>query len=84
MLHIAHQRSDKEKTNLIVYIDGLQRQWLFYVDYSVMKKDGTVWVIETKTVKAMNKKKTLINRYKTNSMLLELCITKWFVLVLYP
>ena len=23
-------------------------QWLFYADYIVMKKDGTVWVIETK------------------------------------
>ena len=32
----------------IVYIDGIQKQWLFYADYIVMKKDGTVWVIETK------------------------------------
>ena len=32
----------------IVYLDGLQKQWLFYPDYIVMKKDGTVWVIETK------------------------------------
>ncbi len=32
----------------IVYLDGLQHQWLFYADYIVMKKDGTVWVIETK------------------------------------
>lgn len=32
----------------IVYVDGIQRQWLFYADYIVMKKDGTVWVIETK------------------------------------
>lgn len=32
----------------IVYMDGLQHQWLFYADYIVMKKDGTVWVIETK------------------------------------
>lgn len=32
----------------IVYMDGLQKQWLFYPDYIVMKKDGTVWVIETK------------------------------------
>lgn len=32
----------------IVYVDGLQHQWLFYADYIVMKKDGTVWVIETK------------------------------------
>ena len=26
----------------IVYVDGLQHQWLFYADYIVMKKDGTV------------------------------------------
>lgn len=32
----------------IVYIDGVQNQWLFYADYIVMKKDGTVWIIETK------------------------------------
>lgn len=32
----------------IVYQDGLQHQWLFYADYIVKKKDGTVWVIETK------------------------------------
>lgn len=32
----------------IVYVDGVQHQWLFYADYIIMKKDGTVWVIETK------------------------------------
>jgi len=32
----------------IVYVDAIQKQWLFYADYIVMKKDGTVWVIETK------------------------------------
>lgn len=32
----------------IVYLDGFEKQWLFYADYIVMKKDGTVWVIETK------------------------------------
>lgn len=32
----------------IVYFDGLMKQWLFYPDYIVKKKDGTVWVIETK------------------------------------
>lgn len=32
----------------IVYLDGFQHQWLFYADYIVMKKDGTVWIIETK------------------------------------
>lgn len=32
----------------IVYLDGLQKQWLFYADYIVMKKNGDVWIIETK------------------------------------
>ena len=32
----------------IVYLDGLQKQWLFYPDYIVKMTDGTVWVIETK------------------------------------
>lgn len=32
----------------IVYLDGVRKQWLFYPDYIVSKKDGTIWVIETK------------------------------------
>jgi type III restriction enzyme len=32
----------------IVYTDAFYKQWLFYPDYIVMKKDGTVWIIETK------------------------------------
>ncbi len=32
----------------VVYYDGLMKQWLFYPDYIVKKKDGTVWIIETK------------------------------------
>lgn len=32
----------------IVYIDALNKQWLFYADYIVKKKDGTIWIIETK------------------------------------
>ena len=32
----------------IVYYDGVMKQWLFYPDYIVQKKDGTIWVIETK------------------------------------
>lgn len=32
----------------IVYLDGLQKQWLFYPDYVVQMKDGTIWIIETK------------------------------------
>lgn len=43
----------------IVYQDGIQRQWLFYVDYIVMKKDGTVWVIETKGGETKGKNKNI-------------------------
>lgn len=32
----------------IVYLDGLGKQWLFYADYIVKKKNGEVWIIETK------------------------------------
>lgn len=32
----------------IVYLDGLRKQWLFYPDYIVKKKNGDVWIIETK------------------------------------
>ena len=32
----------------VVYLDGLRRQWLFYPDYIVRKKNGEVWIIETK------------------------------------
>ncbi len=33
----------------IVYQDGFSgKQWLFYPDYIVRMKDGTVWIIETK------------------------------------
>lgn len=32
----------------IVYLDALQKQWLFYADYIVKKKNGEVWIIETK------------------------------------
>jgi len=43
----------------IVYLDGIQNQWLFYADYIVMKKDGTVWVIETKGGEAKGKDKNI-------------------------
>lgn len=43
----------------IVYQDGLQHQWLFYADYIVMKKDGTVWVIETKGGESKGKDKNI-------------------------
>lgn len=32
----------------IVYVDALQKQWLFYPDYIIHMKDGTNWIIETK------------------------------------
>lgn len=43
----------------IVYLDALQHQWLFYADYIVMKKDGTVWVIETKGGESKGKNKNI-------------------------
>lgn len=39
----------------IVYLDSLWHQWLFYADYIIKKKDGTVWVIETKGGEAKGK-----------------------------
>ncbi len=32
----------------IVYVDGYNKQWLFYPDYIVKMKNGDVWIIETK------------------------------------
>ena len=32
----------------VVYLDGLEKQWLFYPDYIIHMKDGTNWIIETK------------------------------------
>lgn len=43
----------------IVYLDSLWHQWLFYADYIVKKKDGTVWVIETKGGEAKGKDKNI-------------------------
>ena len=43
----------------IVYLDGMQHQWLFYADYIVRKKDGTVWVIETKGGESKGKDKNI-------------------------
>ena len=43
----------------IVYLDALQNQWLFYADYIVMKKDGTVWIIETKGGESKGKDKNI-------------------------
>lgn len=59
----------------IVYLDGLQHQWLFYADYIVMKKDGTVWVIETKGGEFKGKDKNIdpqienkFNAFKTYAL----------------
>lgn len=43
----------------IVYWDGWEKQSLFYADYIVMKKDGTVWVIETKGGESKGKDKNI-------------------------
>ena len=43
----------------IVYIDGLQHQWLFYADYIVKKKDSSIWVIETKGGEARGQDKNI-------------------------
>ena len=43
----------------IVYIDALQHQWLFYADYIIKKKDGTIWVIETKGGESKGKDKNI-------------------------
>ena len=43
----------------IVYLDALRHQWLFYADYIVMKKDKTVWVIETKGGESKGKDKNI-------------------------
>lgn len=43
----------------IVYIDGLQHQWLFYADYIIKKKDGSIWLIETKGGEAHGQDKNI-------------------------
>lgn len=43
----------------IVYLDSLMHQWLFYADYIVKKKDGTIWVIETKGGEAKGRDKNI-------------------------
>ena len=43
----------------IVYLDGLENQWLFYADYIVKKTDGSVWIIETKGGEARGKSKNI-------------------------
>lgn len=43
----------------IVYVDGIQKQWLYYADYIVMKKEGMVWIIETKGGETKGKNKNI-------------------------
>lgn len=43
----------------IVYIDGLQKQWLFYPDYIVQKENGETWLIETKGGEAAGHSKNI-------------------------
>lgn len=43
----------------VVYTDGIQHQWLFYADYIVSMKDGTVWIIETKGGESNGKDKNI-------------------------
>ena len=48
----------------IVYFDGISNQSLFYADYIIMKKDGTIWVIETKGGEAKGKDKNIDRQIK--------------------
>lgn len=43
----------------IVYLDGFMHQWLFYADYIVKKKDGSIWIIETKGGETAGKDKNI-------------------------
>lgn len=52
----------------IVYRDGLQNQWLFYADYIIMKKDGTVWVIEPRVASPRTRTRISTFRLRTNSI----------------
>lgn len=43
----------------IVYVDGIQRQWLFYADYIIKMKNDAVWIIETKGGEAHGQDKNI-------------------------
>ena len=43
----------------VVYIDSLQKQWLFYPDYIVKKTNDDVWIIETKGGESGGKSKNI-------------------------
>lgn len=41
--------SQEKRENIdFVYIDGINKQVLFYPEYIVIKKIGIIWIIETK------------------------------------
>ena len=43
----------------VVYVDGFNKQWLFYPDYIVKKTNGDIWVIETKGGETNGKSKNI-------------------------
>lgn len=47
----------------IVYLDGMLNQCLFYPDYIVQMKDGSIWIIETKGGESDNGSDQNIDKY---------------------
>ena len=43
----------------VVYVDAFAKQWLFYPDYIVKKKNGEVWIVETKGGEVGNQSKNI-------------------------
>lgn len=50
----------------IVYIDTLQKQWLFYPDYIVKLKNNDIWLIETKGGESKDGKSKNIDKQVEN------------------
>ena len=46
----------------IVYLDKVNKQWLFYPDYIIKKKNGDIWIIETKGGEFCNQSKNIDNQ----------------------
>lgn len=65
----------------IVYLDGLQKQWLFYADYIIKKKNGEVWIIETKGGEShgvdKNVDKQIANKFQAFKYYAEQHDLKW-------
>ena len=67
----------------VVYIDAMYKQWLFYPDYIIRKKDGTIWIIETKGGEHKGRDKNIdrqsgnkfyaFKRYAADTLELGLC-----------